>query len=149
MHIVVPIGQTVVIRRGPQVPCLIEEDFVFVGEQGPYPDSELPLLEKHGSLYILLDHTTRVVGPRIHEMQELLQIRKDLDSPPLVGIRRLHQPTVIDTVLQWDPFLGRIPLGDIPVPMDKLLLLRIVHPRGKEERCGCCIESRISSRPYK
>jgi hypothetical protein len=125
VHVVVLVGEGIVVRTCAQITLLVAKEILLVSGECPHADVELAALEQHGPLDILLDYPVGIELARGEEFLDLLQTIEDLDPPTLIHVSRLHKPVVLLAVLLWRLFLkaGTIVLLQVHVPSHKLMKL--------------------------
>jgi hypothetical protein len=74
VHVVVAVGEVVVVGGGSQVAVPVHIDVVFAGEEGPDADVEFAAMEEKGPLYVLLDDTDGELGAGVHEKLEFFKV---------------------------------------------------------------------------
>jgi len=143
---IVLIIEAVLVGGDPKYALLGHEELVLVGGVGPEPDVELPVAIQKRALNVLLNHADSPLWFRVDEVDNVVQVREDLDSAALIGICRLDEPDVVDAVLERDPLFWRVSFSDLEVASGEVLHLGVLLPRREEEGGGQSGKSRVIGR---
>ena len=145
MHVVILVGEGIVIGARAHVALLVHVELVFPGEECPDAKVELTLLVEHRLLHVLLHDPESIQGAGKDELLNILDVPEDLDPLSLIHGCRFHQPDIVLAVLERQAFLFAATIVDFLESVHELRDLVVVWVGGHQEGGGGRVEHLIPS----
>lgn len=120
VHVVILIGERIVIATSPHVAFFIDVKFVFPREECPYTEVKLPLPVEHGFFHVFLHDPEGVHRPRKNKLLDILDVPENLYTLALIHGRRFHQPDIVFAMFEGKSLLLAASVMDFLESVHKL-----------------------------